>query len=175
MKKPLVGIIMGSDSDLPIMQEAAKILEFFEIEFEVTVVSAHRTPERLFKYSKEAEKRGIRVIIAGAGGAAHLPGMVASITPLPVIGVPVKSASLEGMDSLLSIVQMPGGIPVATVAINGAKNAGILAAEILGVKYKEIRKKIKAFKKELKDEVEQKAENLENLEYIEYLKTMPKK
>ena len=139
MKKPLVGIIMGSDSDLPIMQEAAKILEFFEIEFEVTVVSAHRTPERLFKYSKEAEKRGIRVIIAGAGGAAHLPGMVASITPLPVIGVPVKSASLEGMDSLLSIVQMPGGIPVATVAINGAKNAGILAAEILGVKYKEIR------------------------------------
>ena len=175
MKKPLVGIIMGSDSDLPIMQEAAKILEFFEIEFEVTVVSAHRTPERLFKYSKEAEKRGIRVIIAGAGGAAHLPGMVASITPLPVIGVPVKSASLEGMDSLLSIVQMPGGIPVATVAINGAKNAGILAAEILGVKYKEIRQKIKAFKKELKDEVEQKAENLENLEYKEYLKTMPKK
>ena len=175
MKKPLVGIIMGSDSDLPIMQEAAKILEFFEIEFEVTVVSAHRTPERLFKYSKEAEKRGIRVIIAGAGGAAHLPGMVASITPLPVIGVPVKSASLEGMDSLLSIVQMPGGIPVATVAINGAKNAGILAAEILGVKYKEIRKKIKTYKKELKDEVEKKAENLENLEYKEYLKTMPKK
>lgn len=175
MKKPLVGIIMGSDSDLPIMQEAAKILEFFEIEFEVTVVSAHRTPERLFKYSKEAEKRGIRVIIAGAGGAAHLPGMVASITPLPVIGVPVKSASLEGMDSLLSIVQMPGGIPVATVAINGAKNAGILAAEILGVKYKEIRQKIKAFKKELRSEVEQKAENLENLEYKEYLKIMAKK
>ena len=175
MKKPLVGIIMGSDSDLPIMQEAAKILEFFEIEFEVTVVSAHRTPERLFKYSKEAEKRGIRVIIAGAGGAAHLPGMVASITPLPVIGVPVKSASLEGMDSLLSIVQMPGGIPVATVAINGAKNAGILAAEILGVKYKEIRKKIKTFKKELRAEVEQKAENLENLEYKEYLKIMAKK
>ena len=175
MKKPLVGIIMGSDSDLPIMQEAAKMLEHFEIEFEVTVVSAHRTPERLFKYSKEAEKRGLRVIIAGAGGAAHLPGMVASITPLPVIGVPVKSASLEGMDSLLSIVQMPGGIPVATVAINGAKNAGILAAEILGVKYKEIRKKIKTYKKELKDEVEKKAENLENLEYKEYLKTMPKK
>ena len=175
MKKPLVGIIMGSDSDLPIMQEAAKMLEHFEIEFEVTVVSAHRTPERLFKYSKEAEKRGIRVIIAGAGGAAHLPGMVASITPLPVIGVPVKSASLEGMDSLLSIVQMPGGIPVATVAINGAKNAGILAAEILGVKYKEIRQKIKAFKKELRAEVEQKAENLENLEYKEYLKIMAKK
>jgi 5-(carboxyamino)imidazole ribonucleotide mutase len=174
MKKPLVGIIMGSDSDLPIMQEAAKILEYFEIEFEVSVVSAHRTPERLFMYSKEAEKRGIRVIIAGAGGAAHLPGMVASITPLPVIGVPVKSASLEGMDSLLSIVQMPGGIPVATVAINGAKNAGILAAEILGVKYKEIRQKIKAFKKELKAEVEKKAENLEKLEFKEYLKTMSK-
>ena len=175
MKKPLVGIIMGSDSDLPVMKEAAKMCEHFGIEYEVTVVSAHRTPERLFKYSKEADKRGIRVIIAGAGGAAHLPGMVASITPLPVIGVPVKSASLEGMDSLLSIVQMPGGIPVATVAINGAKNAGILAAEILGVKYKEIRKKIKTYKKELKDEVEKKAENLENLEYKEYLKTMPKK
>lgn len=175
MKKPLVGIIMGSDSDLPIMQEAAKILEHFEIEFEVTVVSAHRTPERLFTYSKEAEKRGIRVIIAGAGGAAHLPGMVASITALPVIGVPVKSASLEGMDSLLSIVQMPGGIPVATVAINGAKNAGLLAAQILGVKYKEIRKKIKAYKKELKQEVEKKAENLDNLKYKEYLKIMPSK
>jgi 5-(carboxyamino)imidazole ribonucleotide mutase len=175
MKKLLVGIIMGSDSDLPIMQEAAKILEYFDIEFEVTVVSAHRTPERLFKYSKEAEKRGIRVIIAGAGGAAHLPGMVASISPLPVIGVPVKTSSLDGMDSLLSIVQMPGGIPVATVAINNAKNAGILAAEILGVKYKEIRQKIKAYKKELKDEVEKKAENLEKLEYKEYLKIMPKK
>ena len=175
MSKPLVGIIMGSDSDLPVMKEAAKMCEYFGIEYEVSVVSAHRTPQRLFKYSKEAEKRGIRVIIAGAGGAAHLPGMVASITPLPVIGVPVKSASLEGMDSLLSIVQMPGGIPVATVAINGAKNAGILAAEILGVKYKEIRQKIKAFKKELRAEVEQKAENLENLEYKEYLKIMAKK
>lgn len=172
MKKPLVGIIMGSDSDLPIMQEAAKILEYFDIEFEVTVVSAHRTPERLFKYSKEAEKRGIRVIVAGAGGAAHLPGMVASISPLPVIGVPVKTASLDGMDSLLSIVQMPGGIPVATVAINNAKNAGILAAEILGVKYKEIRKKIKVYKKELREEVEKKAESLEKLEYKEYLITM---
>jgi 5-(carboxyamino)imidazole ribonucleotide mutase len=172
MKKPLIGIIMGSDSDLPVMQEAAKILEHFEIEFEVTVVSAHRTPDRLFKYSKEAEKRGIRVIIAGAGGAAHLPGMVASISPLPVIGVPVKTSSLDGMDSLLSIVQMPGGIPVATVAINNAKNAGILASEILGVKYKEIRKKIKKYKKELREEVEKKAESLEKLEYKEYLKTM---
>ena len=175
MKKPLVGIIMGSDSDLPIMQEAAKILEYFDIGYELTVVSAHRTPERLFKYSKDAEKRGLRVIIAGAGGAAHLPGMAASITPLPVIGVPVKTSSLDGMDSLLSIVQMPGGIPVATVAINNAKNAGILAAEILGVKYKEIRQKIKAYKKELQEEVEIKAENLEKLKYKEYLKTMQNK
>ena len=174
MKKPLVGIIMGSDSDLPVMKEAAKMCEHFGIEYEVTVVSAHRTPERLFKYSKEADKRGIRVIIAGAGGAAHLPGMVASITPLPVIGVPVKTSSLEGMDSLLSIVQMPGGVPVATVAINNAKNAGILAAQILGVKDKEIRKKIKDYKKEMKEEVEKKAEKLEEIEYAEYLKLMGK-
>ncbi|MDY3203504.1 MAG: 5-(carboxyamino)imidazole ribonucleotide mutase [Arcobacter sp.] len=174
MKKPLVGIIMGSDSDLPVMKEAAKMCEYFGIEYEVSVVSAHRTPERLFKYSKEADKRGIRVIIAGAGGAAHLPGMVASITPLPVIGVPVKTSSLEGMDSLLSIVQMPGGVPVATVAINNAKNAGILAAQILGVKDKEIRKKIKDYKKEMKEEVEKKAEKLEEIEYAEYLKLMGK-
>ncbi|AXX94194.1 5-(carboxyamino)imidazole ribonucleotide mutase [Arcobacter ellisii] len=174
MKKPLVGIIMGSDSDLPVMKEAAKMCEYFGIEYEVSVVSAHRTPQRLFKYSKEADKRGIRVIIAGAGGAAHLPGMVASITPLPVIGVPVKTSSLEGMDSLLSIVQMPGGVPVATVAINNAKNAGILAAQILGVKDKEIRKKIKDYKKEMKEEVEKKAEKLEEIEYAEYLKLMGK-
>ena len=174
MRKPLVGIIMGSDSDLPVMKEAAKMCEYFGIEYEVSVVSAHRTPQRLFKYSKEADKRGIRVIIAGAGGAAHLPGMVASITPLPVIGVPVKTSSLEGMDSLLSIVQMPGGVPVATVAINNAKNAGILAAQILGVKDKEIRKKIKDYKKEMKEEVEKKAEKLEEIEYAEYLKLMGK-
>lgn len=172
MKKPLVGIIMGSDSDLLVMSEAAKICEYFGVEYEVTVVSAHRTPERLFKYSKEADKRGIRVIIAGAGGAAHLPGMVASITPLPVIGVPVKTSSLDGMDSLLSIVQMPGGVPVATVAINNAKNAGILAVQILGVKDKNIRKSIKHYKKEMQEEVEKKAESLEKLEYKEYLKTM---
>jgi len=121
MNKPLVGIIMGSDSDLPVMQAAAVMCEEFGIDYEVTIVSAHRTPERLVKYAKSAEHRGLRVIIAGAGGAAHLPGMVASLTPLPVIGVPVKGSSLEGMDSLLSIVQMPGGVPVATVAINGAK------------------------------------------------------
>ena len=174
MKKPLVGIIMGSDSDLPVMKEAAKMCEYFGIEYEVSVVSAHRTPQRLFKYSKEADKRGIRVIIAGAGGAAHLPGMVDSITPLPVIGVPVKTSYLEGMDSLLSIVQMPGGVPVATVAINNAKNAGILAAQILGVKDKEIRKKIKDYKKEMKEEVEKKAEKLEEIEYAEYLKLMGK-
>ena len=174
MKKPLVGIIMGSDSDLPVMKEAAKMCEYFGIEYEVSVVSAHRTPERLFKYSKEADKRGIRVIIAGAGGAAHLPGMVASITPLPVIGVPVKTSSLDGMDSLLSIVQMPGGVPVATVAINNAKNAGILAAQILGVKDKNIRKSVKAYKKEMKEEVEKKAEKLEEIEYAEYLKLMGK-
>ncbi len=174
MSKPLVAIIMGSDSDLPIMSEAAKICDYFQIEYEVTVVSAHRTPERLFKYSKEAEKRGIRVIIAGAGGAAHLPGMVASITPLPVIGVPVKTSSLDGMDSLLSIVQMPGGVPVATVAINNAKNAGILAAQILGVKDKDLRKKIEKYKDEMKAEVENKAKKLEDLKYEEYLKNMKK-
>jgi len=139
MKNPLVGIIMGSDSDLAIMKAAAQMCEYFDIAYELTVVSAHRTPERLFAYSKDAEKRGLMVIIAGAGGAAHLPGMVASITPLPVIGVPVKTSSLEGMDSLLSIVQMPGGVPVATVAINNAKNAGILAAQIVSIASPKIR------------------------------------
>ena len=174
MSKPLVGIIMGSDSDLPVMKEAAKICEHFGIEYEVTVVSAHRTPERLFKDSKEADKRGIRVIIAGAGGAAHLPGMVASITPLPVIGVPVKTSSLDGMDSLLSIVQMPGGVPVATVAINNAKNAGILAVQILGVKDDELREKIEKYKNEMTEEVEKKAQKLEEIKYPEYLKLMGK-
>ena len=161
MKEPLVGIIMGSDSDLPVLKEAAKVLEEFDIEYEMTIVSAHRTPERMFKYARECEERGIEVIIAGAGGAAHLPGMVASLTPLPVIGVPVKTTSLQGIDSLLSIVQMPGGVPVATVAINNAKNAGILAVEILGVKYLEIKKKIKQYKEKLRKKVEKKAEDLE--------------
>ncbi|RXJ85774.1 5-(carboxyamino)imidazole ribonucleotide mutase [Arcobacter cloacae] len=174
MKKPLVGIIMGSDSDLPVMSAAAQMCEYFGIDYEVTVVSAHRTPERLFKYAKEADKRGLKVIIAGAGGAAHLPGMVASITPLPVIGVPVKTSSLEGMDSLLSIVQMPGGVPVATVAINNSKNAGILAAQIIGIKHKEIKHKIKDYKKQMQEEVEKKAEKLEELEYQDYLKLMGK-
>lgn len=172
MSKPLVGIIMGSDSDLPVMQAAAEMCEKFDIPFEVTIVSAHRTPERLVKYSKSAENRGIRVIIAGAGGAAHLPGMVASLTPLPVIGVPVKGKALEGMDSLLSIVQMPGGVPVATVAVNGAKNAGILAAQMIGIKSLETRKRVKAYKKEMLDEVQAKIDTLEEVEYKAYLKGM---
>lgn len=158
---PLVGIIMGSDSDLPVMEEAAKILEEFEVSYEITIVSAHRTPERMFRYAQEAEKRGIEVIIAGAGGAAHLPGMVASLTPLPVIGVPVKSAALQGLDSLLSIVQMPPGVPVATVAINGARNAGILAAEILGIKYPEIRERVRQYKEFMRKNVEAKAQEIE--------------
>lgn len=169
MKKPLVGIIMGSDSDLPVMKDAAKVLEDFGIEYEITIVSAHRTPERMFKYAKEAEERGIEVIVAGAGGAAHLPGMVASISNLPVIGVPVKTSSLNGLDSLLSIVQMPAGVPVATVAINNAKNAGILAAEILGIKYPEIRKKIAEYKQKMKSEVEEKAKDLEEAGYEIYI------
>jgi len=174
MNKPRVGIIMGSDSDLPVMEAAAQMCEAFGLAYELTIVSAHRTPERLVKYAKNAEKAGLRVIIAGAGGAAHLPGMVASLTPLPVIGVPVKGKSLEGIDSLLSIVQMPGGVPVATVAVNGAKNAGILAAQILGVKSKEIREKVKAYKKKMLDEVEVKIEKLEELNHKEYLKRMDK-
>ena len=132
MTEVRVGIIMGSDSDLPVMQDAADILAEFGVPYEMTIVSAHRTPGRLYDYATTARERGLRVVIAGAGGAAHLPGMVAAISPLPVIGVPVKSSALSGEDSLLSIVQMPGGIPVATVAINGAKNAGILATQILG-------------------------------------------
>ena len=145
-----VGIIMGSDSDLPVMEEAAEILEEFEISYELTVVSAHRTPKRLYNYAKEAEEKGLEVIIAGAGGAAHLPGMVASITPLPVIGVPVKTSKLSGIDSLYSIVQMPGSVPVATVAINGAKNAGLLAIEMLGIQDEDLRDKLKNYRKNLK-------------------------
>jgi 5-(carboxyamino)imidazole ribonucleotide mutase len=148
-----VGIIMGSDSDLEVMQEAARILEHFKIDYEITVVSAHRTPERMFTYAQTARDRGLKVIIAGAGGAAHLPGMVASITTLPVIGVPVKLKTLEGMDSLLSIVQMPGGVPVATVAINNAKNAGLLAVQILGTHQPELAEALQQYKNELKEEV----------------------
>lgn len=149
-----VGIIMGSKSDLPVMQEAATMLREFGIEFEMTVVSAHRTPERMFDYGREAHKRGLKVIIAGAGGAAHLPGMMASITPLPVIGVPIKSSnSIDGWDSILSILQMPSGIPVATVALNGAKNAGILAASILGSSNPDLQEKLIAYKESLKNKV----------------------
>jgi 5-(carboxyamino)imidazole ribonucleotide mutase len=169
MDKPLVGIIMGSDSDLPVVKESAEILEKFGVPFEITVLSAHRTPERAFQYAKEAEKRGIEIIIAAAGGAAHLPGVIAALTPLPVIGIPIKTSSLNGLDSLLSIVQMPSGIPVATVAINGAKNAGLLAIEILGVKYPELREKIKEYKEKMKEEVENKAKELESLGYKKYL------
>ena len=147
---------MGSKSDYPVMNEAAKVLEGFNIEYEINIVSAHRTPEKMMEYSKNAHERGINVIIAGAGGAAHLPGMVASITPLPVIGVPVKSRnSIDGWDSILSILQMPGGVPVATVALNGAKNAGILAVEILGSSNSELLKKVIQYKKELEDKVNQ--------------------
>jgi len=149
-----VGIIMGSDSDLPIMQEAIDILKSFDIQTEVDIVSAHRTPEKLFSYATEAHKRGLKVIIAGAGGAAHLPGMVASMSPLPVVGVPVKSRnSIDGWDSVLSILQMPGGVPVATVALNGAKNAGILAAQILGSSDQVVLDKILSYKESLKDKV----------------------
>jgi 5-(carboxyamino)imidazole ribonucleotide mutase len=149
-----VGIIMGSKSDLPIMQEAIDILKSFDIEVEVDIVSAHRTPEKLFDYGKHAHSRGFAVIIAGAGGAAHLPGMIASLSPLPVIGVPIKSSnSIDGWDSVLSILQMPGGVPVATVALNGAKNAGILAAQILGSSDKKVLDKIISYKEDLKAKV----------------------
>ena len=159
--QPQVGIIMGSDSDLPVMQEAATILKTFGITFELTVVSAHRTPLRMVEYATQAKERGLKVIIAGAGGAAHLPGMVASITSLPVIGVPVKSSnSIDGWDSILSILQMPNGIPVATVALNASKNAGILAASIIGAFDNTVGEKVAAYKKQLDAEVIKKAEKL---------------
>ncbi|WP_372766985.1 5-(carboxyamino)imidazole ribonucleotide mutase [Lutibacter sp.] len=158
-----VGIIMGSSSDLPIMQQAITILQSFDIETEVDIVSAHRTPEKLFDYAKNAHTRGISVIIAGAGGAAHLPGMVASMSPLPVIGVPIKSRnSIDGWDSVLSILQMPSGVPVATVALDGAENAGILAAQIIGSSDKNILNKILLFKEGLKAKVNQASEDLKN-------------
>lgn len=161
MNIPRVGIIMGSDSDLSVMQDAAEILAEFSIEHEVNIVSAHRTPLRMIDYAKEASGRGLAVIIAGAGGAAHLPGMVASVTPLPVIGVPVKaSISIDGWDSVLSILQMPPGVPVATVALNAARNAGILAAQILGASDPAIQEKVRAYKDSLRKQVEEKAQRL---------------
>jgi 5-(carboxyamino)imidazole ribonucleotide mutase len=162
MSEILVSIIMGSDSDLPVMNKAAEVLEELGVKYEKTIVSAHRTPDRMFEFAKTAHDRGIDVIIAGAGGAAHLPGMVASLSPLPVIGVPVKSSnSIDGWDSVLSILQMPGGVPVATVALDGAKNAGILAAQILGGKYPEIRQNVMDYKSGLKDAVMAKVRRLE--------------
>lgn len=156
-----VAVIMGSKSDLPIMQEAIDILKAFNISVEVDIVSAHRTPEKLFDFSKNAHTRGITVIVAGAGGAAHLPGMVASLSPLPVIGVPVKSSnSIDGWDSVLSILQMPGGVPVATVALNGAKNAGILAAQIIGASNEDVRQDIIAYKESLKTKVIESSKDL---------------
>ncbi len=158
MAKIVVSIVMGSDSDLPVMQEAVTMLEQFGVGYELDVVSAHRTPEKLFEYASNAHKRGIDVIIAGAGGAAHLPGMIAAMSPLPVIGVPVKSSnSIDGWDSILSILQMPGGVPVATVALNGAKNAGILAAQIVGTASAETREAIIAYKQSLNAQVMEKS------------------
>lgn len=159
---PIVSIIMGSDSDLPVMSKAAEVLQQLGIPLEVTIVSAHRTPERMVEFSRNAHKRGIQVVIAGAGGAAHLPGMVASMTPLPVIGVPVKSSnSIDGWDSILSILQMPSGVPVATVALNGAANAGLLAARIIGSQDVEVRERIVNYMNNLRDTVLAKADKLE--------------
>ncbi|MCF6351541.1 MAG: 5-(carboxyamino)imidazole ribonucleotide mutase [Cyclobacteriaceae bacterium] len=161
MSTPRVGVIMGSKSDLPIMQEAADILSELGVEFELTIVSAHRTPHRMLEYAESAKERGLKTIIAGAGGAAHLPGMVASLTTLPVIGVPIKSSnSIDGWDSILSILQMPGGIPVATVALNGAKNAGILAAEIMGAFDEKVAKNLTSYKIRLKEKVLKSIEEL---------------
>lgn len=161
MSNIVVSIVMGSDSDLSIMQDAADMLAEFGVGYELDVVSAHRTPQKLFEYAKNAHKRGIQVIIAGAGGAAHLPGMIASLSPLPVIGVPIKSSnSIDGWDSILSILQMPGGVPVATVALNGAKNAGILAAQIVGAANKEVQDTIVAYKEDLGKQVEEKSKRV---------------
>ncbi len=160
MRKAIVGIIMGSDSDLPTMQEAATILEEFGVPFEMKITSAHRTPNLMAKYAASAVKRGIKVIIAGAGGAAHLPGMTASHTPLPVIGVPINTKALEGLDSLLSIAQMPGGVPVATVAIGGGKNAGLLAVQMLAISDKKLLKKMIEYKKRLEKESRKKQQVL---------------
>lgn len=171
MNQKQVSIIMGSDSDLPIMRQAADVLKELGIAFELTVVSAHRTPERMFDFAKNAHNRGVQVIIAGAGGAAHLPGMVASLSPLPVIGVPIKSSnSIDGWDSVLSILQMPNGVPVATVALNAAKNAGILAAQILGSHDVDVQKRILAYKQSLAEAVRVKYEKLEKEGYEEYKK-----
>ena len=172
--KPRVGVIMGSDSDLPVMKEAAEILDKFEVEYELTVVSAHRTPNRLYNYAETAEEKGLDVIIAGAGGAAHLPGMIAAVTTVPVIGVPVKTSKLSGLDSLYSIVQMPPGVPVATVAINGAKNAALLAVQILARNDEELNQKQKEYRQEMKEKVLETAEKVEDMGYQEYFERSEK-
>jgi 5-(carboxyamino)imidazole ribonucleotide mutase len=169
--KAVTGIIMGSDSDLPTMKEACAVCEEFGVPWEIEIVSAHRTPERMINYAKNAHERGIKVIIAGAGGAAHLPGMVASLTPLPVIGVPVATRHLQGLDSLYSIVQMPGGIPVATVAIGNAKNAGLLAIQIIATHNPELLAKVQKYRQNLAQMVIDKQIKLEQLGYQQYLKT----
>lgn len=173
---PLVGIIMGSDSDLPIMKEAARVLNEFEISYEVKIVSAHRTPVELVEYSQTAQSRGIKVVISGAGGSAHLPGMVASMTSIPVIGVPINNSAnpLNGIDSLYSIIQMPPGVPVATVAINGAKNAGILACSILSISQSHLQNKLNQFKEKMREEVKLKNKKLEEVGLDKYLKGLQK-
>jgi 5-(carboxyamino)imidazole ribonucleotide mutase len=166
MSQPQVGIIMGSQSDLKVMEDAAKFLESLDIAYELTIVSAHRTPERMLEYARTAQSRGLKVIIAGAGGAAHLPGMVASLTTLPVIGVPIKSSnSIDGWDSVLSILQMPSGIPVATVALDGAKNAGILAASIIGAFDSGVAKKMQQFKLSLTEKVEEMVKDVKKKDF----------
>lgn len=169
-----VGIVMGSDSDMPVMAQAADILEKLGVDFEMTIISAHRAPDVLFQYAKSLEEKGVKVLIAGAGKAAHLPGVCAGLTPLPVIGIPMKTSDLGGVDSLYSIVQMPSGIPVATVAINGGTNAGILAAKILAVSDPELMERVKAYAASLKDSVVEKAEKLDQIGYKEYLAQMKK-
>ncbi|HET6809254.1 MAG TPA: 5-(carboxyamino)imidazole ribonucleotide mutase [Nitrososphaera sp.] len=169
MNGPLVGIIMGSDSDLPVMNEAKEILDSFGVANEITIVSAHRTTKRMVRYATTARKRGMKIIIAGAGGAAHLPGMVASLTVVPVIGVPIKTRNLDGLDSLLSVAQMPPGVPVATMAINGARNAGVLACEILGTKYPDIAISVERYKRQLERSVLRKARRLEKSGVARYI------
>ncbi|HEY9887309.1 MAG TPA: 5-(carboxyamino)imidazole ribonucleotide mutase [Candidatus Obscuribacterales bacterium] len=169
MTSPPIGIIMGSDSDLPTMQAAIAVCEDFDVAYEVAIVSAHRTPDRMVTYAKTAHERGLKVIIAGAGGAAHLPGMVAALTPLPVIGVPVKTSTLSGVDSLYSIVQMPGGIPVATVAIGNAKNAGLLAVQILATHQPALLAQVQTYRQDLAAQVMEKQARLEAIGYREYL------
>ncbi|MFE4104901.1 5-(carboxyamino)imidazole ribonucleotide mutase [Almyronema epifaneia] len=172
MTSPQIGIIMGSDSDLPTMQAAIAICEDFQVAHEVAIVSAHRTPERMVEYAQQAHQRGLKVIIAGAGGAAHLPGMVAALTPLPVIGVPIKTSTLQGVDSLYSIVQMPRGIPVATVAIGNGQNAGLLAVQILASHQPELLEQVQIYRQALKNTVIDKQKRLETLGYAQYLQEM---